>query len=153
MHATAYHQDAKEELQGRVPVKKRWTELESSNLAMYEAKLILNGFDGNINEELVHWMEKSRSLEAIKSRRKGALHKNLVKDYMKSLTETTTDKDDGPTGLMVDLPPSQESPKFDDPHLNRDSDNQDYVQEPVLATNPDNILDDGFFNLDQSTEV
>lgn len=90
IHAAAYHREAKEDLQGKVPIKKRWTELESSNLAMYEARLIAGGFAGNINEELVHWIE-DRTLDAIKSRRKNGKDKNMVKDFNDSLANETTD--------------------------------------------------------------
>lgn len=57
VHAIKYHEEAKEELQGKVPVKKRWTDVESSNLALIEERLLNGNFKRNINQEILKQFE------------------------------------------------------------------------------------------------
>lgn len=103
MHAVKYHQEAKEELEWKVPVKKRWTDVEMNNLAMLEARLLKEGFDGNMNQELFKQFE-GRSFDAIKSRRKSEKHRKMVQDLYKAMQPLPNQKEDI-SRLKVDLPP------------------------------------------------
>lgn len=102
MHAVKYHEEAKEELEGKVPVKRRWTEVESSNLAMLEARLVCENFKGNINQEMTDRFE-GRTFDSIKSRRKLEKHKKMVQELVKSMQPHPEPNQDA-SALRVDLP-------------------------------------------------
>lgn len=156
MHAASYHREAKEELEGKVPVKGRWTDIESSNPAMFEAKLIAESFEGNINVELVKMMD-GRSLEFIKSGRKSDNHKQMVQDFRNSAATDTIGNIQGSAKIIVKLPPIAESPKMDD-SLNiidlEHAEDQGHEEPVTAAANPEERREvEEDFNMNESTEV
>lgn len=139
MHPANYHAEAKDELEGRVVVKK--SESESVGLSRLEAQLITQSVQAvNLNAELLN-MTEGRSLEAIKGRRKTEKHRKLVQEFLTSLA----------TGnLVFDLPPLQVEPEPAGSHevvLPSTTNDIDLMVGEVLAN------DEGNFNMDASTEV
>lgn len=52
MHRNLYNAEELVKLEGRIPVKKRWTETEISEMANQEARLLAGDVPYNINQEL-----------------------------------------------------------------------------------------------------
>ena len=82
-HPVEYHATC---LAGLRRVKPRWSEEESRLLAEKEAKLLACGSLGGINGNL-HRLFPQRSLDAIKSHRRGATYKGFVLEYRQTLRE------------------------------------------------------------------
>lgn len=77
MHRNEYHREELAVLEGRVPVKRRWTEAEISEMAYNEARMLARDEPINMNQELQEIMQ-GRSLESIKGKRRSKEYKEMV---------------------------------------------------------------------------
>lgn len=84
MHRNAYHEEELAKFEDRIPVKRRWTEAEVSEMAYQEAILLANDVLANINQELQKMLQ-GRTLESIKGKRRGKEYKEMVSRMLETI--------------------------------------------------------------------
>lgn len=91
-------------------MKRRWSEEETSRLALAEAELILEGYASqDINKELMRRGVTDRSLEALKGKRKSKKYKDLVQSLINSMNVARNSSTQGSDDVDAAKMPNEET--------------------------------------------